>query len=150
MQCKRNNVYANKELLPAEQFIFREHSGSWASWKNITQLGYLYFYINAKIMKECRNCMFHNFINGLCRNLVCTGRWRVLHFTRFSNSIYSLVAIFTQETDIQVIHFFSKVQRPSYTALVDQVKINLLCCQQEFKFTVTIIQNQPVTSWCYY
>jgi ATP-dependent RNA helicase DDX6/DHH1 len=42
--------------------------------KKITQLGYSCFYIHAKMMQEYRNRVFHDFRNGLCRNLVCTGR----------------------------------------------------------------------------
>lgn len=44
--------------------------------KKITQLGYSCFYIHAKMMQEYRNRVFHDFRNGLCRNLVCTGGWR--------------------------------------------------------------------------
>ncbi|MGH0186341.1 UNVERIFIED_CONTAM: hypothetical protein FKN15_020997 [Acipenser sinensis] len=40
--------------------------------KKITQLGYSCFYIHAKMMQEYRNRVFHDFRNGLCRNLVCT------------------------------------------------------------------------------
>ena len=43
--------------------------------KKITQLGYSCFYIHAKMMQEYRNRVFHDFRNGLCRNLVCTGTW---------------------------------------------------------------------------
>uniref|UniRef100_A0A672SH54 RNA helicase n=1 Tax=Sinocyclocheilus grahami TaxID=75366 RepID=A0A672SH54_SINGR len=43
--------------------------------KKITQLGYSCFYIHAKMMQEYRNRVFHDFRNGLCRNLVCTGRY---------------------------------------------------------------------------
>lgn len=42
--------------------------------RKITQLGYSCFYIHAKMMQEYRNRVFHDFRNGLCRNLVCTGR----------------------------------------------------------------------------
>uniref|UniRef100_A0A9J7X6C7 RNA helicase n=2 Tax=Cyprinus carpio TaxID=7962 RepID=A0A9J7X6C7_CYPCA len=40
--------------------------------KKITQLGCSCFYIHAKMMQEYRNRVFHDFRNGLCRNLVCT------------------------------------------------------------------------------
>ncbi|CAG6014866.1 unnamed protein product [Menidia menidia] len=40
--------------------------------RKITQLGYSCFYIHAKMMQEYRNRVFHDFRNGLCRNLVCT------------------------------------------------------------------------------
>ncbi|MCI4395502.1 hypothetical protein PGIGA_G00181300 [Pangasianodon gigas] len=43
--------------------------------KKITQLGYSCFYIHAKMMQEYRNRVFHDFRNGLCRNLVCTDRF---------------------------------------------------------------------------
>lgn len=73
--------------------------------KKITQLGYSCFYIHAKMMQvrstniwkknsvsfsgeaavdlrgvlvslqEYRNRVFHDFRNGLCRNLVCTGEF---------------------------------------------------------------------------
>uniref|UniRef100_A0A8C5AXJ9 RNA helicase n=1 Tax=Gadus morhua TaxID=8049 RepID=A0A8C5AXJ9_GADMO len=43
--------------------------------KKITQLGYSCFYIHAKMMQEYRNRVFHDFRNGLCRNLVSTGRF---------------------------------------------------------------------------
>uniref|UniRef100_A0A673G1D9 RNA helicase n=1 Tax=Sinocyclocheilus rhinocerous TaxID=307959 RepID=A0A673G1D9_9TELE len=40
--------------------------------KKITQLGCSCFYIHAKMMQEYRNRVFHDFRNGLCRNLVST------------------------------------------------------------------------------
>lgn len=40
--------------------------------RKISQLGYSCFYIHAKMMQEYRNRVFHDFRNGLCRNLVCT------------------------------------------------------------------------------
>uniref|UniRef100_A0A8C0XCN3 DEAD box protein 6 n=1 Tax=Castor canadensis TaxID=51338 RepID=A0A8C0XCN3_CASCN len=42
--------------------------------KKISQLGYSCFYIHAKMRQEHRNRVFHDFRNGLCRNLVCTGK----------------------------------------------------------------------------
>ncbi|KAK4344923.1 hypothetical protein RND71_035099 [Anisodus tanguticus] len=41
--------------------------------KKITELGYSCFYIHAKMLQEHRNRVFHDFRNGACRNLVCTG-----------------------------------------------------------------------------
>mmetsp|Transcript_30911 Transcript_30911/g.68456 ORF Transcript_30911/g.68456 Transcript_30911/m.68456 type:complete len:419 (+) Transcript_30911:146-1402(+) len=38
--------------------------------KKITELGYSCFYIHAKMMQSHRNRVFHDFRNGLCRNLV--------------------------------------------------------------------------------
>uniref|UniRef100_A0A4W3ILJ4 RNA helicase n=1 Tax=Callorhinchus milii TaxID=7868 RepID=A0A4W3ILJ4_CALMI len=43
--------------------------------KKISQLGYSCFYIHAKMRQEHRNRVFHDFRNGMCRNLVCTGRF---------------------------------------------------------------------------
>ncbi|KAG9341480.1 hypothetical protein JZ751_019291 [Albula glossodonta] len=40
--------------------------------KKISQLGYSCFYIHAKMRQEHRNRVFHDFRNGLCRNLVST------------------------------------------------------------------------------
>lgn len=41
--------------------------------KKITELGYSCFYIHAKMLQDHRNRVFHDFRNGACRNLVCTG-----------------------------------------------------------------------------
>ena len=41
--------------------------------KKITELGYSCFYIHAKMMQNHRNRVFHDFRNGNCRNLVCSG-----------------------------------------------------------------------------
>jgi len=40
--------------------------------KKITQLGYSSFYIHARMKQEYRNRVFHDFREGLCRNLVCS------------------------------------------------------------------------------
>lgn len=40
--------------------------------KKITELGYSCFYIHAKMPQSDRNRVFHDFRNGVCRNLVCT------------------------------------------------------------------------------
>jgi hypothetical protein len=44
--------------------------------KKITELGYSCFYIHAKMLQSHRNRVFHDFRNGLCRNLVSSGAWR--------------------------------------------------------------------------
>lgn len=41
--------------------------------KKITELGYSCFYIHAKMLQSHRNRVFHDFRNGLCRNLVSSG-----------------------------------------------------------------------------
>jgi ATP-dependent RNA helicase DDX6/DHH1 len=43
--------------------------------KKITELGYSCFYIHAKMLQSHRNRVFHDFRNGLCRNLVSSGAW---------------------------------------------------------------------------
>lgn len=40
--------------------------------KKITELGYSCFYIHARMPQADRNRIFHDFRNGVCRNLVCT------------------------------------------------------------------------------
>ena len=41
--------------------------------KKITELGYSCFYIHAKMNQQHRNRVFHDFRQGLGRNLVCSG-----------------------------------------------------------------------------
>ena len=43
--------------------------------KKITQLGYSCFFIHSKMVQAHRNKVFHDFRNGECRNLVCTGKY---------------------------------------------------------------------------
>ncbi|KAI7878085.1 ATP-dependent RNA helicase DHH1 [Lichtheimia hyalospora FSU 10163] len=40
--------------------------------KKITDLGYSCFYSHAKMLQSHRNRVFHDFRNGVCRNLVCS------------------------------------------------------------------------------
>ncbi|XP_002123307.2 putative ATP-dependent RNA helicase ddx6 [Ciona intestinalis] len=40
--------------------------------KKITELGYSCFYIHARMKQEYRNRVFHDFRQGMCRNLVCS------------------------------------------------------------------------------
>ena len=40
--------------------------------KKITELGYSCFYSHAKMLQAHRNRVFHDFRNGVCRNLVCS------------------------------------------------------------------------------
>ena len=42
--------------------------------KKITELGYSCFYIHAKMNQQHRNRVFHDFRQGQCRNLVCSGQ----------------------------------------------------------------------------
>ena len=40
--------------------------------KKITELGYSCFYSHARMLQNARNRVFHDFRNGVCRNLVCS------------------------------------------------------------------------------
>ncbi|KAF8741810.1 DEAD box helicase family, partial [Rhizoctonia solani] len=40
--------------------------------KKVTELGYSCFYSHAKMVQSARNRVFHDFRNGVCRNLVCS------------------------------------------------------------------------------
>lgn len=40
--------------------------------KKITELGYSCYYSHAKMLQGARNRVFHDFRNGVCRNLVCS------------------------------------------------------------------------------
>uniref|UniRef100_A0A8C5NGP7 RNA helicase n=1 Tax=Gouania willdenowi TaxID=441366 RepID=A0A8C5NGP7_GOUWI len=62
--------------------------------KQITQLGYSCFYIHARMMQESRNSVFHDFRNGLCRNLVCTD-------------------LFTRGIDIQTVNVVINIDFPT-------------------------------------
>ena len=46
--------------------------------KKITELGYSCYYIHAKMVQAHRNRVFHDFRNGNCRNLVCSGVPRIV------------------------------------------------------------------------
>ncbi|KAG6432424.1 hypothetical protein SASPL_104000 [Salvia splendens] len=65
--------------------------------KKITELGYSCFYIHAKMLQDHRNRVFHDFRNGACRNLVCTGLFLDLSFLDSSN-------LFTRGIDIQAVN----------------------------------------------
>ncbi|KAM3368645.1 hypothetical protein ACQJBY_016880 [Aegilops geniculata] len=56
--------------------------------KKITELGYSCFYIHAKMLQDHRNRVFHDFRNGACRNLVCTGMELYLLPSFFRESFY--------------------------------------------------------------
>ncbi|MBA0879908.1 hypothetical protein Goshw_011240 [Gossypium schwendimanii] len=65
--------------------------------KKITELGYSCFYIHAKMLQDHRNRVFHDFRNGACRNLVCTGM--LCHAVCFC-----LLDLFTRGIDIQAVN----------------------------------------------
>ncbi|XP_058474997.1 probable ATP-dependent RNA helicase ddx6 [Solea solea] len=104
--------------------------------KKITQLGYSCFYIHAKMMQEYRNRVFHDFRNGLCRNLVCTD-------------------LFTRGIDIQavnvVINFDFPKNAETYLHRIGRsgrfghlgLAINLIT--SEDRFNLKTIEEQLVT-----
>uniref|UniRef100_M4ANS9 RNA helicase n=2 Tax=Xiphophorus TaxID=8082 RepID=M4ANS9_XIPMA len=104
--------------------------------KKITQLGYSCFYIHAKMMQEYRNRVFHDFRNGLCRNLVCTD-------------------LFTRGIDIQavnvVINFDFPKNAETYLHRIGRsgrfghlgLAINLIT--SEDRFNLKAIEEQLVT-----
>ena len=76
--------------------------------KKITELGYSCFYIHAKMLQDHRNRVFHDFRNGACRNLVCTGLYpcqifshilgKIIIFCRHGKSCWSSIMLFTFST----------------------------------------------------
>lgn len=60
--------------------------------KKITELGYSCFYIHAKMLQSHRNRVFHDFRNGLCRNLVSSGERQHAAYNSFSYSYHSIAA----------------------------------------------------------
>ena len=62
--------------------------------KKITELGYSCYYIHARMQQAHRNRVFHDFRNGLCRNLVCSGKqcffFLLKHHPRFLSDEFSL------------------------------------------------------------
>uniref|UniRef100_A0A665VYW5 RNA helicase n=1 Tax=Echeneis naucrates TaxID=173247 RepID=A0A665VYW5_ECHNA len=96
--------------------------------KKITQLGYSCFYIHAKMMQEYRNRVFHDFRNGLCRNLVCTGRFGHLGLAInliTSEDRFNLKAIEDQlVTDIKPIP--SSIDKSLYVAEYHSTSLKLL------------------------
>jgi ATP-dependent RNA helicase DDX6/DHH1 len=59
--------------------------------KKITELGYSCFYIHAKMLQDHRNRVFHDFRNGACRNLVCTGMLLIFLWTHSFTDIFFLM-----------------------------------------------------------
>src|SRR5579862_7676610 len=43
--------------------------------KKITELGYSCYFIHSRMSQQHRNRVFHDFRQGHCRNLVCSGEW---------------------------------------------------------------------------
>lgn len=98
--------------------------------KKITELGYSCFYIHAKMLQSHRNRVFHDFRNGLCRNLVSSGTC-VLHLccnhaiaSVISPRVFRLVQgrMWVQQTEaFAVIHVgFCARALKSYMEVPDQ------------------------------
>lgn len=64
--------------------------------KKITELGYSCFYIHSKMNQQHRNRVFHDFRQGLCRNLVCSD-------------------LFTRGIDIQAVNVVINFDFPKYS-----------------------------------
>lgn len=80
--------------------------------KKITELGYACYFIHARMNQADRNRVFHDFRKGHCRNLVCSGKYKMssltfscldLHFM-FFNIIFSFLDLFTRGIDIQAVN----------------------------------------------
>lgn len=69
--------------------------------KKITELGYSCFYSHAKMLQSHRNRVFHDFRQGMTRNLVCSGE-----FVDFKEGRHSLTAadLLTRGIDIQAVN----------------------------------------------
>jgi ATP-dependent RNA helicase DDX6/DHH1 len=78
--------------------------------KKITELGYSCFYSHAKMLQSHRNRVFHDFRNGVCRNLVCSGKKEEVKGTETPtytpNSIHSYrtLDLLTRGIDIQAVN----------------------------------------------
>lgn len=59
--------------------------------KKITELGYSCFYIHARMNQQHRNRVFHDFRQGLCRNLVCSGMSLVINLLMISLLLYQVL-----------------------------------------------------------
>lgn len=70
--------------------------------KKITELGYSCFYSHAKMLQSHRNRVFHDFRNGVCRNLVCSGKKRFLEY--ITGDSFVLLDLLTRGIDIQAVN----------------------------------------------
>lgn len=70
--------------------------------KKITELGYSCFYSHAKMLQSHRNRVFHDFRNGVCRNLVCSGKKCFLEYV--TNDSFILLDLLTRGIDIQAVN----------------------------------------------
>ncbi|KAF3574413.1 hypothetical protein F2Q69_00062345 [Brassica cretica] len=91
--------------------------------KKITELGYSCFYIHAKMVQDHRNRVFHEFRNGACRNLVCTGMLCVL------TSISVLINFDFPRTSESYLHRVGRSGRFGHLGLA----VNLVTYEDRFK-----------------
>ncbi|CAN7062421.1 unnamed protein product [Brassica oleracea var. botrytis] len=94
--------------------------------KKITELGYSCFYIHAKMVQDHRNRVFHEFRNGACRNLVCTGMLCVL------TSISVLINFDFPRTSESYLHRVGRSGRFGHLGLA----VNLVTYEDRFKMYV--------------
>lgn len=74
--------------------------------KKITELGYSCFYMHSKMYQSHRNRIFHDFRNGECRNLVCTGEY--VHARTHTVYIRLMLCLVCRPTDTWYRHTSSK------------------------------------------
>ena len=72
--------------------------------KKITELGYSCFYSHAKMLQSHRNRVFHDFREGVCRNLVCSGESRSLPLTLIRLLTSETADLLTRGIDIQAVN----------------------------------------------
>ncbi|KAF8591283.1 DEAD-domain-containing protein [Ramaria rubella] len=72
--------------------------------KKVTELGYSCFYSHAKMLQSHRNRVFHDFRNGVCRNLVCSGEYivNILHHPKLIPP--PRLDLLTRGIDIQAVN----------------------------------------------
>ena len=73
--------------------------------KKITELGYSCFYIHAKMLQDHRNRVFHDFRNGACRNLVCTGMLLIFSWARSHVDLFLVCKLIGSLMSVLITHF---------------------------------------------
>ncbi|CAI9722903.1 ATP-dependent RNA helicase cgh-1-like [Octopus vulgaris] len=91
--------------------------------KKITELGYSCFYIHSKMNQQHRNRVFHDFRQGLCRNLVCSD-------------------LFTRGIDIQAVNVVINFDFPKYSeTYLHRIGRSGRYCLAFHKFFIEIFQT---------
>jgi ATP-dependent RNA helicase DDX6/DHH1 len=73
--------------------------------KKITELGYSCFYIHAKMLQDHRNRVFHDFRNGACRNLVCTGTLLIFLWAHSHIDFFLICKLLSSSMSVLVTYF---------------------------------------------